>query len=125
MPIYEYLCIKCNNIFSALQKMGATEKETCCPGCGSNDVKKKVLLVLLRTGERSIVILVIFPPFRRRRRLRSHFLLNRRFGSPMRKFLTFPSCSNTIWLTAYEGHCPFAHYLFFRDRSPEGRKNGT
>lgn len=42
MPIYEYLCIKCNSVFSALQKMGASEKETTCPGCGSNEVKKKV-----------------------------------------------------------------------------------
>lgn len=42
MPIYEYICIKCNNIFSALQKMGASEKDTTCPGCGSDDVKKKL-----------------------------------------------------------------------------------
>ena len=42
MPIYEYICMRCNNIFSALQRMGASEKDTNCPGCGSNDVKKQV-----------------------------------------------------------------------------------
>ncbi len=40
MPIYEYRCKKCNDIFSALQKVGAAEKDTRCPKCGSNDVKK-------------------------------------------------------------------------------------
>ncbi len=42
MPIYEYICITCKNVFSTLQRMGASEKDTVCPGCGSNDVKKKV-----------------------------------------------------------------------------------
>ncbi len=42
MPIYEYICIACNNAFSTLQRMGASEKDTVCPGCGSSDVKKKV-----------------------------------------------------------------------------------
>lgn len=42
MPIYEYTCIKCHKDFSALQKIGATEKETHCPDCGSNNVKKKI-----------------------------------------------------------------------------------
>lgn len=41
MPIYEYTCIKCKKDFSALQKMGCAEKDTQCPECGSNDVKKK------------------------------------------------------------------------------------
>lgn len=42
MPIYEYVCLKCNNIFSALQRLGTSEKETFCPACGSADVRKKV-----------------------------------------------------------------------------------
>lgn len=42
MPIYEYICTKCSTVFSALQKVGASEKDTCCPDCGSGDVKKKV-----------------------------------------------------------------------------------
>ena len=42
MPIYEYTCIKCNKDFSALQKIGSTEKDTQCPDCGSSKVKKKI-----------------------------------------------------------------------------------
>lgn len=40
MPIYEYLCLKCNRPFATLQKIGSAEKDTRCPDCGSNDVKK-------------------------------------------------------------------------------------
>lgn len=40
MPIYEYKCIKCSNIFSALQSMSASEKDTICPACGSREVRK-------------------------------------------------------------------------------------
>ncbi|MFA4830059.1 MAG: zinc ribbon domain-containing protein [Thermodesulfovibrionales bacterium] len=40
MPIYEYKCKKCNTAFSVLQKTGTTEKDTVCPDCGSNVVKK-------------------------------------------------------------------------------------
>ena len=42
MPIYEYTCIKCNKDFSALQRIGCTEKDTQCPDCGSKNVKKKI-----------------------------------------------------------------------------------
>ena len=40
MPIYEYKCSKCKRSFSVLQKTGTTEKDTVCPDCGSNAVKK-------------------------------------------------------------------------------------
>lgn len=40
MPIYEYTCKKCNKIFSELQSMSASEKDTACPACGSKEVKK-------------------------------------------------------------------------------------
>lgn len=42
MPIYEYACMKCNKDFAALQKIGAAEKDTICPECGSKDIKKKL-----------------------------------------------------------------------------------
>jgi putative FmdB family regulatory protein len=42
MPIYEYACTKCNEVFSVFQSVNASEKDTRCPKCGSNDVKKKV-----------------------------------------------------------------------------------
>jgi len=40
MPIYEYKCSKCSRLFSVLQRTGASEKDTVCPDCGSNSVKK-------------------------------------------------------------------------------------
>lgn len=42
MPIYEYICLQCNRNFAALQRVGATEKDTLCPECGSTDIKKKL-----------------------------------------------------------------------------------
>jgi putative FmdB family regulatory protein len=40
MPIYEYMCRKCNEEFALMQKMGAAESDTVCPRCDSKDVKK-------------------------------------------------------------------------------------
>jgi putative FmdB family regulatory protein len=40
MPIYEYMCRKCNAQFALMQKMGAAESDTVCPHCDSEDVKK-------------------------------------------------------------------------------------
>ncbi len=44
MPIYEYSCKKCKIIFSLLQRIGSSEKDTTCPKCGSKEVKKKFSL---------------------------------------------------------------------------------
>jgi len=41
MPIYEYMCNKCNESFSLLQRVGITESDTVCPKCGSKEVRKK------------------------------------------------------------------------------------
>ena len=40
MPIYEYTCSKCSEIFARLQWPGHDEEEILCPQCGSDDVKK-------------------------------------------------------------------------------------
>lgn len=40
MPIYEYTCKKCKKIFSALQSISSSERDTECPVCGSKEVKK-------------------------------------------------------------------------------------
>ena len=44
MPIYEYSCNSCKESFSLLQNVGATEKDTTCPKCGSHSVKKNLSL---------------------------------------------------------------------------------
>ena len=42
MPIYEYMCLKCNEKFSLLQTVKTSEKDTACPKCTSKDVKKVI-----------------------------------------------------------------------------------
>jgi len=42
MPIYEYVCNKCNEGFSMLQSTRACDRDAKCPRCGSHDVKKRV-----------------------------------------------------------------------------------
>jgi putative FmdB family regulatory protein len=39
MPIFEYTCNACNEMFALLQ-WATQEKDTLCPRCGSNNVKK-------------------------------------------------------------------------------------
>jgi len=39
MPIYEFICKKCNKKFETLVKIGK-EKEVSCPNCGSSNLEK-------------------------------------------------------------------------------------
>ncbi len=41
MPIYEYRCHKCENVFEEIQKITAEPKAT-CPKCGSTDTQRLV-----------------------------------------------------------------------------------
>ena len=40
MPIYEYICLECNEKFTLLQSLYPVEKNTECPKCASAKVKK-------------------------------------------------------------------------------------
>lgn len=40
MPIYEYICLKCNEKFSVLQSVHASGHDTSCPKCASQQVRK-------------------------------------------------------------------------------------
>jgi len=42
MPIYEYVCLKCNEKFSLLQNIHASGHDTCCPKCSSKEIKKVI-----------------------------------------------------------------------------------
>ncbi len=50
MPIYEYMCMKCNNNFSLLQSLYPPEKNTECPKCASQNVKKLLSSFSCSTG---------------------------------------------------------------------------
>jgi putative FmdB family regulatory protein len=39
MPIFEYTCNACNEMFAILQSV-AEVNDTLCPKCGSNNIKK-------------------------------------------------------------------------------------
>ncbi len=41
MPIYEYRCNKCENVFEEIQKITA-EPQATCPKCGSSDTHRLV-----------------------------------------------------------------------------------
>lgn len=43
MPIYEYLCPKCNVVFSFLVKNVKTAKAAYCPRCGNKKTMEKVM----------------------------------------------------------------------------------
>ncbi|MBL7032056.1 MAG: zinc ribbon domain-containing protein [Nitrospira sp.] len=40
MPIYEYICLKCDEKFALLQRLYPPEQTTECPKCSSTDLKK-------------------------------------------------------------------------------------
>ncbi len=40
MPVYEYICQKCNVKFSVFQHITTSKNHTSCPRCASGDVKK-------------------------------------------------------------------------------------
>ena len=42
MPLYEYRCEACGEMFAKLQKMGATEEGVGCPKCGADDVRRQI-----------------------------------------------------------------------------------
>ena len=42
MPIYEYRCIQCGNVFARLQRVGASSKDIGCPKCDSPEVERMV-----------------------------------------------------------------------------------
>ncbi len=42
MPIYEYECKKCGEVFSIFKSTAIYEKDTKCPKCASGNVKKLV-----------------------------------------------------------------------------------
>jgi putative FmdB family regulatory protein len=55
MPIYEYICSKCDNRFSLLRTIFESDKEALCPRCDSTEVKKVISSFACSTGNGSPV----------------------------------------------------------------------
>ena len=50
MPIYEYVCQKCNKEFEAIRSMSEKDKPLECEKCGSKKVKRKLALAHAQSG---------------------------------------------------------------------------
>lgn len=44
MPIYEFKCSKCGDVFEVMGSYAEREKEHACPKCGSTEVKQAISL---------------------------------------------------------------------------------
>ena len=55
MPIYEYICLKCNEKFTLLQSMYPADNNTECPKCSSREVKKVISSFSCATGSKESV----------------------------------------------------------------------
>jgi putative FmdB family regulatory protein len=42
MPIFEYQCLECQEVFETLQLSRESSEDTQCPGCGSERAEKLV-----------------------------------------------------------------------------------
>ncbi|MDH4027671.1 MAG: zinc ribbon domain-containing protein [Nitrospirota bacterium] len=51
MPVYEYVCLKCNEKFALLQSLYPRDNNTECPKCSSRDVKKLLSSFSCSQGE--------------------------------------------------------------------------
>ena len=44
MPVYEFKCAKCDNLFEVMGSYAEREKPQVCPKCGSTEVKQAISL---------------------------------------------------------------------------------
>lgn len=51
MPIYEYICLKCDEKFSLLQSLYPEPKDTECPRCHSKEIKKIISSFSCSSGD--------------------------------------------------------------------------
>ena len=51
MPIYEFRCIKCNEVFEILQMGAEDEMEMKCPHCGSENFQRVLSTASYAMGE--------------------------------------------------------------------------
>lgn len=42
MPMYEYRCVDCGEIYEQLRRMSDADRDLKCPKCGSGDVNRLV-----------------------------------------------------------------------------------
>jgi putative FmdB family regulatory protein len=50
VPVYEFFCERCNTIYSFFSRTVKTDKVPACPGCGAEDMKRKISLFAAISG---------------------------------------------------------------------------
>jgi len=54
MPIYDYLCLKCNKVFTEIIRLAEIGKtKPVCPNCKSEEVKKQLTSFHAKTSKKS------------------------------------------------------------------------
>lgn len=54
MPIYDYLCLKCNKVFTETIRVAEIgKKKPVCPNCKSEEVKKQITPFITKTSKKS------------------------------------------------------------------------
>jgi putative FmdB family regulatory protein len=54
MPIYEYFCPDCRNVFDALRPMAQADEPLPCPQCGGQKASRKISVFYARSEGRSV-----------------------------------------------------------------------
>lgn len=52
MPLYEYRCVQCGQVFEKLVRSPLVEQELACPCCGASEIKRLVSLCGVSGGAR-------------------------------------------------------------------------
>ena len=54
MPVYNYLCLKCNKVFTEFISLAEIDKKKpACPKCKSQEVKKQITSFQTKTSKKS------------------------------------------------------------------------
>jgi putative FmdB family regulatory protein len=54
MPIYEYVCLDCGDIFEALRPMHEADKPIVCENCESEHTSRKLAVLFAQSGGRPL-----------------------------------------------------------------------
>ena len=54
MPIFEYNCGICENVFEELVRSVSAEAEVSCPECGSHEVEKRMSMFGVSSGAETV-----------------------------------------------------------------------